>query len=317
MAYAYFIGIDISKDSFDVATLCEAAKPQHFANNAQGFAEFAAHFATQLPKALVVLEATGGYETALVEHLLQANIAVHRAATLQSSAFIRSLTPHRKTDASDAAALARYGRERSDQLALEKPATAQTKKLQALQARREDVLQMKIAEKQRLQHPRYALCRDRVQKMLECLTEELADIEQELNALIQDDAALSERRDIMQTVPGIGPQTSLTLLAAMPELGSLTKRQAASLAGVAPHPRESGKMQGYRSTRGGRRVVKKALYIAALSATRGTSNLAKFYQELIKNGKKPKVALIATARKIIIIINARLKPKNYIQPTTS
>lgn len=317
MTYSYFIGIDIGKDSFDVATACGAAKPKRFPNSRQGFAALAAQFASQLPEALVVMEATGRYEQALLEHLLQSGIAVHRASGLQSSAFIRSLHPHRKSDASDARALALYGKERHAQLALASLPNPTLQQLEALQARREDLLQIKVAEQQRLQHPRYAPCRDHVQKMLEWLMEELYALEQQMEALIQADPVLSERRKIMQALPGIGPQTSLTLLITMPELGTLTRRQAASLAGLAPHPKESGKQQGYRSTRGGRKQVKKALYIAAMAATRTQSTLAEFYQRLIQNGKKPKIALIATARKIITIINARLKNETITQPVNS
>lgn len=317
MTYSYFIGIDVSKDSFEVADASQAAKPQRYSNSRQGFAAFAVEHSEILPQALVVLEATGGYETALLEYLLQQGISVHRAATLQSSAFIRSLNPHRKTDDSDAKALAIYARERASQLALATLPSEAMQQLAALQARREDVLQMKVAEQQRLGHPSYARCRERVQKMLEVLLEELADLEEEINRRIADDPALSQRREIMQTVPGIGSQTSLTLLAAMPELGSLTRRQAASLAGLAPHPRESGKHHGYRQTRGGRKAVKKALFMAAMAAARGKSELADFYKRLTQNGKKPIVAIIATARKIITIINARLKKQNIAQPSNT
>jgi len=320
MTYMYFIGIDISKDSFEACLHASSEAPQgakgdadtpqtcQFPNDTAGFSAFKAAYAEVLPQALVVLEATGRYEQALLCWLIQAGVAVHRASGLQTACFTRSLRLQGKTDRTDAVALARYAAERHAGLPLATIPDDREAQLDALLAYRQDILAMKVAQQQRVQHPRYAMCRDKVQKTLEFLSEDLADVEAEMMALVAQDTVSMAVMKVMQTVPGVGKQTALTLLTGMPELGLMTRRQAASLAGVAPHPKESGKHQGYRATRGGRSPVKKALFMAALAASRGKSSLGDYYRRLVKEeGKKPIVALIATARKIITIINARLR----------
>lgn len=320
MDYNYFIGIDVSKDSFavslqakDDARRAEAEraglpqKPVEFKNTEEGITAFLAAFAPALPTALTVLEATGKYEHMLLVALLRSGAAAHRASGYQTACFIRSLRPHCKTDRSDARALACYAKERKDSLALAVIPTETDERLQALMSRRRDVLEMKVAEQQRAQHPRYAACRDRVQKSLEWLCEELEEIDEEILRAVAQCPEKTQAVALMKTVPGIGDKTALTLLISMPELGTLDRRRAAALAGVAPCPNDSGKYQGYRATRGGRKDVKSALFRAALAASRGKSPLADFYKKLIQNGKKPMVALIALARKIIVIINAKLR----------
>jgi transposase len=324
----YFIGIDVSKDSFEVALQTNDAqraaesgmqpqKRDSFSNDETGIRNFLETFCKQLPHAFVVLEATGKYEHYLLCSLLRTGVHTHRASGYQTSSFIRSLRPHSKTDRSDAMALAIYAKERHSHLQPAILPSENQEKLEALISRRRDVVAMKVAEQQRVGHPRYGVVRDRVQKVLEFLSEELLEINEEIELLILDDADKGARMKVMESVTGIGRQTALTLLAAMPELGTLTRRQVASLAGVAPHPKDSGKHQGYRATRGGRDEVKRALFLAALAASRGKSDIAAFYRRLIENGKKPIVALIATARKIIIIVNARLRDAYIIQPCTS
>ncbi len=311
MTYIHFIGIDVSKEWFDVAVHARAAKPQRFPNSGAGFAAFAKRFAAELPQALVVLESTGGYESALIAVLLHERIAVHRAHPLTAKHFIRSLGKRAKTDQLDAMALAAYAHERQHSLALCRIPDPAQARLGLLLARRADLVAMRAAEQNRRQHPNYATLQASLDAMQECLNGQLAEIEREIAALIELSPAMAAKYGVMTGVKGIGKQTAFTLLGAMPELGSLTRRQAASLAGCAPHAKDSGKTSGYRSTSGGRAVIKRSLFMAAMAARRFNPELRAFYERLVGNGKKPMVAITAIMRKLIVILNAKLRDHEY------
>ena len=310
MTLLHFIGIDVSKEWIDVAVHAAATKPKRFTNDRAGFDALAGEAAYNLPASLVVLESTGGYETALVADLLARNVAVHRADPLTAKHFLRSLRLRGKTDALDAAALARYGAERHAELARVAPTDAAQRLLADLSARRDDLVAMRVMEQQRLQHPRYAALTATITPMLAAIAQQIEAIEARMEALVKDSAPLKAKYEVLAAVKGVGPRTALTLLAAMPELGALTRRQAAALAGCAPHPKDSGQRHAYRATGGGRALVKRALYMAALSASRSNPTLKEFYERLIKNGKKPMVALTAVMRKLITILNAKLRDAN-------
>lgn len=307
MTYLHFIGIDVSKEWFDVAVHAQAAKPRRFPNSGEGFAAMMQHYAAELAAALVVLESTGGYESALIATLLQGHIGVHRADPLTAKHFIRSLGKRAKTDQLDALALARYGYERQHVLTLCRIPDPAQAMLSLLLARRADLVTMRVAEQTRQQHPNYAMLKQRLNAMLAFLNGQLAEIENEIAALIEQSPAMTKKYDIMTGVKGIGKQTAFTLLACMPELGTLTRRQAASLAGVAPHAKDSGKTSRYRRTSGGRAIVKRSLFMAAMAARRFNTDLRAFYERLIGNGKKPMVAITAIMRKLIVILNAKLR----------
>ena len=286
MHYTQFVGIDVSKAWLEVAVCDEkgdrAAKTERYHNGREGWAALSRRLADRWGETLVVLESTGGYEAALLAYLLAEGVAVHRADPLTAKHFLRSLQ-RAKTDALDAAALA------------------------ALLARRSDLVELRAAEQTRRQHPRYAALQDSVQAVLRTLDREIAKIEARMRALVQESCALRTRCDVIESVKGVAEKTAWTLLAAMPELGALTRRQAASLAGCAPHPRDSGQRQGYRRTGGGREPVKRALFLACWSAVRYNPRLKEFYDRLRQNGKKPMVALVAAMRKLITILNAKLR----------
>jgi len=311
MSYNYFIGIDIGKDSFDVAVHAIAAKPQRFPNSSEGFAAMMTALEKFLPRSLIVIEATGGYESALISALCASRLAVHRVQPLAARHYMRSLRCFAKNDALDAAALARYGAERHESLRLFTPADDTQQALIDLHTRRNDLVAMRAAETARIKHPRYARLGDCVKEICAVLDRRIADIEQRIQELIESDEKLRTRKEILCAFKGIGNVTAATLIASMPELGTLTRRQAASLAGLAPHPNDSGKHQGYRATRGGRAAVRKALFMAALSAKRYNPQLKTFYERLIKAGKKPIVALIATMRKMIVILNAKMRDELF------
>ncbi len=313
MSYIHFIGIDVSKEWFDAALHDGAAKPQRFPNTGAGFAALARRFAPELAAALVVLESTGGYEAALIAFLLANRVAVHRANPLAAKHFIRSVRLHGKTDQLDARALARYGAERHASLRLCRVTEAAQQALQALLSRRADLLAMRVAEQNRSLHPGYAdaALKESLRAMRKLLDAQLEKLERRIAELIAQSPALSAKFAVLTSVKGVGRQTAFALLAGMPELGSLTRRQAASLAGVAPHPRDSGKAAGYRRTIGGRYAVKSCLFMAAMAARRYNAGLKAFFERLVHNGKKPMVALVAVMRKLVTILNAKLRDAAY------
>jgi len=311
MSYLHYIGIDVSKEWFDIAIFSDISKSKRFNNDSDGFVDFAKHCQQELAHSLVVLEATGGYENALIAFLIANKIAVHRADPLTAKHFIKSLRLRGKTDKLDAVALARYGAERHETLPECKLKVASQEELEVLLARRADLFAMRVAEQARLQHPRYKLTQKSVKTILNALINEIEDIEKSIEKIIAESAELSKKLKIMTSVKGVGKQTAYSLLAMMPELGELTRRQAASLAGCAPHPKDSGKTNGYRRTSGGREIVKRSLFMAAMAARNFHPELKLFYQKLRENGKKPMVALVAIMRKLITIINAKLRDEFF------
>jgi transposase len=312
MSYKYFIGIDVGKYNLDIAVHDSAAKPRRYPNNSAGFDAIARDFADILPQSLVVMEATGGYETALISALLtQTGAAIHRAQPLKAAHYIRSLRSYAKTDALDAQALARYGAERHPDLVLFCAQEKAVLELQALQTRRDDLKAMCTAEKQRLKHPRYAMLSGDVQEIIDVLDKQIGEIEQRMEEIITAAKPLKQKYDLMIDINGIGKITAFGLIATMPELGQLNRKQIASLAGLAPHPKDSGKTHGYRATRGGRENVRRILFMAALAAKTHNPVFREFYNRLIQNGKNPLVALTALMRKIIVILNAKIRDEVF------
>lgn len=305
--YQTFVGIDISKATFAVAWHQDVEPAAQFANDGAGVAAFLERYAARLAPALVVVEATGGYEAELLTALVTHGVAVHRAAPPAAHFFLRSLGTRAKTDALDAQGWARYGAERHAELPCYALPAAAQEDLTALVARRADLVGIRTAEVNRQQHPRYRRLQPSVPAILSVVQEQIAGIEQQIAALIQASTVLRAKVAVMTSLKGVGPRTAQTLLACLPELGTLTRRAAASLAGCAPHPRDSGTRQGYRPTVGGRAVVKRALFMAAMAARRFHPELRRFYERLRTNGKRPLVALTALMRKLVVILNAKLR----------
>jgi transposase len=308
MTYLYFIGIDISKDFFDVFLQEHPKKRQRFANNQKGFDEFIQSFQPLIAQSFCVLESTGGYEIALIKLLLEHKIAVHRATPAKSHHFMRSIRSFGKNDMIDAELLARYGKERHGELSIEKQCDSLQDELKSLNMRRNDLIQMRVMEKNRLKNPYYSKELHEINDHIEYLSQKIAEIEKKTADLIKNSQELSEKEEILCEIDGIGTRTAAQLLAEMPELGDLDRKSSASLAGCAPHPKDSGNSNGYRSTKGGRKGVKKALFFAAMGAVnKKNGELREYYQALIARGKKKIVALTAVMRKIIIIANAKLR----------
>jgi transposase len=304
--YHNFIGIDIGKFSFTVAYHGKN-NVKEYENTSSGISTFFKEFKRELPKTLVILEATGGYEMELLLSICDKKIAVHRANTRKVKSFIRSFGHAAKTDALDAKALAHYGCERHKSLDLFVPASAHLLTLYTLVQRRHDLKKILVAEKNRSKGPKAGPIQESCAIVIQTVEAQIKLISTRIEELIEQDPALQERQKVLMTIPGIGKIVSQELLSLMPELGTLNRKQAACLAGLAPRANDSGKLKGYRSTGHGRQGVKPMLFLAAMAARGSNSPLKEFYNNLVNRGKKKLVALTALMRKIIVIANARLK----------
>ncbi len=302
--YQNFIGIDIGKHDFFVAVHGKNLVSS-YTNNEEGFLEFADKYQLTLANSLVVLETTGGYESALTRHLQHKSYSVHRANTRKVKNFIRSHGKLGKSDRIDATMLALYAFERHPSLPLfaENP----SKKLLKLISRRADLTKMLVQEKNRLKAPDQDDLTDSINAVIDTLEQQIKLLDEKMKGVYAKNERLAKKQAVLKTIPGIGDIVSTKLLAHMPELGVANRKQIASLGGVAPHPNESGKKIGYRCTRGGRAEVKSILFIAAMTAARSNSVLGQFYKKLVEAGKKKMVALTALMRKILVIANARIR----------
>lgn len=302
--YQHFIGIDISKNDFSVALHGESSV-NIFSNDLSGFTKLLSSYQPYFKQGLVVLETTGGYELSLTSFLQELNYSVHRANTRKVKHFIRSYGKLGKSDKIDALGLAHYGSERHASLELFKVNSMQ--KLVKLVQRRIELKQMLVQEKNRKQAPEQYELVSSFNAIINALEKQIQEIEKRIQHIFSQDCLLGKKKEVLKSISGIGDVTSSELLALLPELGSLNRRKIASLAGVAPHPNESGKKIGYRSTRGGRTGLKPILFMAALTAARSNSKLGEFYRRLVEGGKKKMVALTALMRKIVVIANARVR----------
>jgi transposase len=301
-----FVGIDVSKDRLD-----GFARPSGLAfahdNTDEGIAALVAQLAPLRPT-LVVVEATGGLETPLVAALAVAGIPTAVVNPRQARDFAKATGRLAKTDAIDAEALAHFAEAVRPQPRPLPDAT--TAALQALLARRRQLLDMRTAEQNRLKMGAKTLpaaVRRNVEKHVRWLTAQVQELDNDLGAAIEASPLWRAKDDLLRGVPGIGKTVSRTLLAALPELGTLSRQKIAALVGLAPVADDSGRHRGQRHIRGGRTAVRCALYMAALSAARFNPVLRAFYQRLRAAGKLPKVALTAVARKLLTILNAMLR----------
>ena len=290
-------GVDVAKRQLDCAVEGVQAV-ERFVNDEAGVARAVAWLRAQHP-AGVVVEATGGYGRALLLAAERAGLALSVVNPRQVREFARATGRLAKTDAIDAHVLARFGGR------LEPARTLLADEAQAdctaLVARRRQLVEMLTMERNRLPHAR-PLVRAGIEAHIHGLEQELAEVEQQLDAHIAADPQQEARAALLQSVPGVGPVLTHTLLADFPELGSLDARQTAALAGVAPLNHDSGMLRGRRTTWGGRAPVRAALYMAALVATRYNPVLRGFYQRLLARGKPKKLALVACMRKLLVIL---------------
>lgn len=294
------VGIDVSKAHLDVF---EARRGHGRIVNQPGAI---AALVADLPRpCLVVLEATGSYDTALREALESAGIAYARVNPEQARDFARAIGRRAKTDAVDARMLAEMG-QRLD-LAPTPAADPARRTLAKWQRRRDQLVAMRQQEKVRLVEERDELFATELRAHIAQLDQAIAAADRAIAALLAESPALAQAEKRIRSVPGVGRVTAVTLLALMPELGSRSPKQLAALAGLAPFNADSGDKRGQRFIRGGRRRVRQALYMAALSAARSNPRLREFAQTLKSRGKASKPVLIAVARKLLGIINAIMR----------
>lgn len=306
MSDSVFIGIDVSSQTLEVA--CSAqAKTWQASNDAHGIESLCGQL-TALGPALVVLEATGGYEFEAACALQAAGLAVAVVNPRMARDFARAMGALAKTDALDAHMLAAFARvlhQHPERERFVKPlADAQLQQLQALVLRRRQIVQMLTGERQRLRIS-HAAARPSIERVIEFLKQELGDSDTQVAAHVQHHHA--QLAQALTSVPGIGAASVAVLLAELPELGKLDRRRVAALVGVAPLNRDSGQMRGQRCIWGGRAQVRRTLYMATLTAVRYNPVLKPYYEHLLAAGKRKKVALVACMRKLLTMLNAIAK----------
>jgi len=305
------LGIDISKLHLDVHDL-RAGMTRRIANSAVATAELAASLTGR--NGLVVFEATGRYDTALRSALAQAGVEHVRVNPEQARHYARATGRRAKTDAIDARMLAELGS--SLELRRAVPADPARERLTRLTRRRDQLVAMRKQERVRHSEEDDDELRDAVVQHLAWLDREVTRFDRAITQAMHASAALERAETLLRSVPGIGPVTAAVLLGQLPELGHTSSKAIAALAGLAPYNNDSGAFIGKRSVRGGRRRVRQALYMAALSAARGASPIAAFHHRLRLAGKPPKLAIIATARKLLTILNAIARQQSPYLNTT-
>lgn len=298
-----FIGIDVSKALLEVAAHNSDYRFR-CPNKESAFAELIAELVVLRPK-LIVLEATGGLEIPVTAALYAAGLPVVVVNPRQVRDFAKALGQLAKTDKLDATVLAHFAA--AIRPALRPVKNAAALELDALAARRRQLVEMLAAEKTRLSTTATAPMRQEVRKHIEWLQERLENIDSQLRDRIKDSPVWRETDDLLQSVPGIGPVTALSLVANLPELGELNRHEVAKLVGIAPLNRDSGTLRGKRHIYGGRSHVRTALYMATVTAVRCNPVIKEFYQQLIKRHKPAKVALVACMRKLLTIVNVMIK----------
>jgi transposase len=298
-----FIGIDVSQEVLDVHVRPDGSARQ-FANTAEGIAALLA-WLQPLGPTLVVLEASGGYENEVLTTLCLGGLPVCLINPKRVRDFAKARGQLAKTDAIDAAVLADFAQTFRPPVRPLPDADAQ--KLQALLTRRSQLIGMRTMEKNRLAALSDSRVRRSVQNVIRTLDREIRQAEKDLGAAIRSCPVWAAKDELLRSIPGIGPTVSRTLLIEMPELGTLSREQAAALAGVAPVTRESGQYKGKRMIAGGRALVRSMLYLAGHAARMGNATLRAFAERLKAAGKAPKVIRIALARKLLVIANAVLR----------
>jgi transposase len=305
-------GIDVSKEHLDA---CWGDELQRVSNDAAGWDELIAKFAVGRVD-LVVVEATGGYERGLVLALQAAGIELARVNPRQSHDFAKSLGVLAKTDGLDARCL----RDFADVLARHKdrakfitPMVDEQRELLAgLMTRRRQLVDMRVAETNRLEHARGPRAVKSIKSVLRLLERQLGEIDHDIDQSLE--SHFKEQKKLLDSVKGVGAVTTLTLLSALPELGTLGRKPIAKLVGIAPLADDSGKRKGQRRIWGGRADVRAALYMATLSAMRYNPQIAPFYRRLLAAGKPKKVAIVACMRKLLTILNAMFRDKTFWNP---
>ncbi len=303
-----FVGVDVSKDFLDVH-IHPLGKSFRISNSKKAISKLLKELLTYNIEQ-IVCEASGGYDCFLLEMALKKSFKIWQVEPKRIRAFIVSEGIKAKTDKIDARYIALFASKK-------KPSynsigqSENEEELKALSRRRADLLQMITMEKNRFKHPQQKHSKKSISNHIKFMQREVKKIDEKIEQLIEKDDALNVKREILESIPGVGKVTAFTLLSSMPELGRIDNKPIASLLGVAPFDNQSGKFKGKSSINGGRRHVRKVVYMAAVSAIRCNSTFKVFYERLRTNGKGAKVALVAVMRKLITIMNVMLRKEEY------
>jgi transposase len=304
------LGIDVSKETFDVA-FADDPETLQFSYDDEGLTRLVRTLRKR-PVELVVVEGTGGYQRTLVERLLELGLDVAVVNPARARSFAHVLGRKEKNDRLDALLLARLGR--TVELRLAEPEPPRQREIRELVARRRQVSENLVAEKNRLGTTRGEPARASVEASIAFHAGQKRDLDRRLARLLKEDESWSAKTAVMTSVGGVGLVTTAAFLADMPELGTVSGKEASKLVGVAPIVRESGTMKGRSTTCGGRTVVRTALYMAALNAKRCDPDLKAFYERLVARGKPKMVAMVAVMRKLVVLLNALLKQNRTWEP---
>jgi transposase len=302
---AIYVGIDVSKDRLDVHVR-PSGEAFSVTRDGKGLEELVERLRTRAPT-LIAVEATGGFETIVAAAVAGATLPLAVVNPAQVRHFARAIGKRAKTDPIDAAVIAHFAEAVKPE---PRPIPdAEARLLGELVARRRQIIEMLVAERQREKRVDAVRVRKSLARHIAALEKELPVIDGDIDTMVRGSPVWREKENLLVSFPGVGGILARTFLAEMPELGSLRRRQVASLVGVAPYTRQSGRWRGKSMIGGGRAAARSAVYLAALSAIRCNPVLRAFYQHLLAAGKPKMVALIAVARKILTILNAMLRDK--------
>lgn len=306
---AIYVGIDVSKDRLDVHVR-PSREAFVVARDGKGLEELIERLQALSPR-LIAIEATGGFETIAAAAIAGATLPLAIVNPAQVRHFAQAVGKRAKTDPIDAEVIARFAEAvKPEPRALP---DEQARLLAELVARRRQIIEMIVAERQREKRAENVRVRKSLARTIKTLEKELPEIDGDIDTLVRGSPAWREKEDLLVSFPGVSNILARTFLAELPELGRLSRREIASLAGLAPYTRQSGRWKGKSMIGGGRAALRAALYMAALSASRCNRPLKVFYQRLLSAGKPKMVALIAVARKILTILNAMVRDKKEWQ----
>lgn len=307
------IGIDISKNTFDVHFIADGSD-RRFDYNRENVKKAVDTFLASGPE-LIVMEATGGYETDLASELQAAGLPVAVVNPRRVRDFAKAIGRTAKTDKIDARVIAAFG------ATLQPPPSGivdeTTRKIKALTARKRQLKDIRTAEKNRAEHVRDELVEQSVLAVVSAVDAQIARIEEQIRLLIDSSPELKRKAEIVQSFKGVGECTAAALISGLPEIGRLSGKQIASLTGTAPMNRDSGQFRGKRTTGGGRREIRTAIYMPTLVAIRYNPVIRKFYERLVEAGKAKMVAVVACMRKILVILNSMVKNNQKWEPKIS
>ena len=304
-----FIGIDISKEQLDVHVLPKAV--QFTCNNDSSGIELLISRLQKESPAVIIMEASGGHEITLAAELGAAGLPLAIVNPRQVRDFARGIGKLAKTDAIDAFVLARFGEtNRPEPQAIP---TDDQKQIKELVTRRRQLVALRASEKHCYRSARSTRVQQSIRTILAGIGRELEDIDRDIDDLIKSSPVWREKEHLLRTFKGVGPVTARIVVAKLPELGKVNRQEISCLVGLAPFNKDSGKMRGKRMISGGRKDVRDALYMAAVSAVQHNKVIKPFYERLVKAGKIYKVAITACMRKILLILNAMVREKKPFQ----